>query len=84
MPLRPLGTIVEFARAKLLLPPNPDRWGVTGMVVKAMGAGELLTLDRKVFLTSRPNCDISLSLIKRNSLRIWRNWTTVGGVAENF
>jgi len=44
-----LGTIVEFARAKFLLPPNPDRWGATGMVVKAMGAGELLTLDRKVF-----------------------------------
>ena len=64
MPLGPLGTIVEFARAKLLLPPNPDRWGVTGMVVKAMGAGELLTLDRKVFLTSWPNCDISLGLIR--------------------
>ena len=64
MPLGPLGTIVEFARAKLLLPPNPDRWGVTGMVVKAMGADELLTLDRKVFLTSWPNCDISLGLIR--------------------
>ena len=34
------------------------------MVVKAMGAGELLTLDRKVFLTSWPNCDISLGLIR--------------------
>jgi hypothetical protein len=44
-----LGTIDEFARAKLLLPPNPDRVGITGMVMKAMGAGELLTLDRKVF-----------------------------------
>jgi hypothetical protein len=36
-----LGTIVEFARAKLLLPPNPDGRGVTGMVLKAMGAAEL-------------------------------------------
>jgi len=64
MPIGPLGTIVEFARAKLLLPPNPDGQGVTGMVVKAMGAGELLTLDRKVLLTSWPNCDISLSLTR--------------------
>jgi hypothetical protein len=83
MPLGPLGTIVEFARAKSLLPPNPDRWGVTGMVVKAMGADELLTLDRKVFLTSWPNCDISLSLIREKFAKNMENWTTVGGVAEN-
>jgi hypothetical protein len=35
-----LGTIVEFARAKLLLPPNPDGWGATGMMVKATGAAD--------------------------------------------
>ena len=69
MPLGPLGTIVEFARAKLLLPPNPDRWGATGVVAKVMGADELLTLDRKVFLTVWPNCDISLSLIRGKSAK---------------
>jgi hypothetical protein len=30
----------------------------------AMGAGELLTLDRKVSLTAWPNCDIRLNLIR--------------------
>jgi hypothetical protein len=53
-----LGTIVEFARAKLSLPPNPDGWGVTGLVVKTMEAGELLTFGRKVFLTAWSICFI--------------------------
>jgi hypothetical protein len=53
-----LGTIVEFARAKLSLPANQGGWGITGMLAKAMGAGELLTLDRKVFLTAWPICFI--------------------------
>ena len=34
------GTIVEFARVKLLLPPNPDGWGATGMMVKATRAAD--------------------------------------------